>query len=62
MDHVRIYGAKQQNLEVQGSKNLIWDIRVTRIVRSFIKFEVFSGLAKVHLDAFQNDKIAQEIH
>lgn len=61
MDHVRIYGAKQQNLEVQGSKNLIWDIRVTRIV-SFIKLEVFSGLAKVHLDAFQNDKIAQEIH
>ena len=50
MNHVRIYGAKQENLEVQGSKNLL--IGVTRVVRSFTEIETFSGLAKVYVDAF----------
>ena len=60
MNHERIYGAKQENLEVQGSKNLL--IGVTRVVRSFTEIETSSGLAKVYLDAFYNVKIDQEIH
>lgn len=61
MNEVRIYGAKQHNLEVQKSKNHLWSMRVTRVVRSFAKIEIFSVLAEVHLNASQDDNIAQEI-
>ena len=50
MNHVTIYGDKQENLEVQGSKNLLTG--VTRVVRSFTEIEISSELAKVYLDAF----------
>lgn len=57
-----MYGAKEHNLEVSESKNHLWGIRVTMVLRSFTKIEILSGLAGVHLNASQNDKLPQETH